>query len=221
MKQAILWDLDGTLLYTLQDIANATNATLRAFHLPERSLEEVRSFVGNGAAQQMRRSAGGEPENFEEIMAFYRAYYPQHCNETTRPYDGILETASQLKANRWRLAIVSNKPDDATKSLWRAYFPDFDLALGEAPGVARKPAPDMVIRALEQLGTQRTGCLHRRLRGGHRHRPGRRDSVYIRLLGIPGRGGAVVRRRHLPVPDPLGNSRRPGGARPWQMSFTP
>ena len=84
MKQAILWDLDGTLLYTLQDIANATNATLRAFHLPERSLEEVRSFVGNGAAQQMRRSAGGEPENFEEIMAFYRAYYPQHCNETTR-----------------------------------------------------------------------------------------------------------------------------------------
>ncbi len=130
MKQAILWDLDGTLLYTLQDIANATNATLRAFHLPERSLEEVRSFVGNGAAQQMRRSAGGEPENFEEIMAFYRAYYPQHCNETTRPYDGILETASQLKANGWRLAIVSNKPDDATKSLWRAYFPDFDLALG-------------------------------------------------------------------------------------------
>ena len=101
MKQAILWDLDGTLLYTLQDIANATNATLRAFHLPERSLEEVRSFVGNGAAQQMRRSAGGEPENFEEIMAFYRAYYPQHCNETTRPYDGILETASQLKANGW------------------------------------------------------------------------------------------------------------------------
>ena len=191
MKQAILWDLDGTLLYTLQDIANATNATLRAFHLPERSLEEVRSFVGNGAAQQMRRSAGGEPENFEEIMAFYRAYYPQHCNETTRPYDGILETASQLKANGWRLAIVSNKPDDATKSLWRAYYP------------------------------KRTGCLHRRLRGGHRHRPGRRDSVYIRLLGIPGRGGAVVRRRHLPVPDPLGDSRRPGGARPWQMSFTP
>ena len=160
MKQAILWDLDGTLLYTLQDIANATNATLRAFHLPERSLEEVRSFVGNGAAQQMRRSAGGEPENFEEIMAFYRAYYPQHCNETTRPYDGILETASQLKANGWRLAIVSNKPDDATKSLWRAYFPDFDLALGEAPGVARKPAPDMVIRALEQLGTPKEQAVY-------------------------------------------------------------
>ena len=82
MKQAILWDLDGTLLYTLQDIANATNATLRAFHLPERSLEEVRSFVGNGAAQQMRRSAGGEPENFEEIMAFIGHIIP---NTATKP----------------------------------------------------------------------------------------------------------------------------------------
>ena len=101
-----------------------------------------------------------DPDHKEEIMAFYRAYYPQHCNETTRPYDGILETASQLKANGWRLAIVSNKPDDATKSLWRAYFPDFDLALGEAPGVARKPAPDMVIRALEQLGTPKEQAVY-------------------------------------------------------------
>ena len=71
-----------------------------------------------------------------------------------------METASQLKANGWRLAIVSNKPDDATKSLWRAYFPDFDLALGEAPGVARKPAPDMVIRALEQLGTPKEQAVY-------------------------------------------------------------
>jgi len=78
MNKAILWDLDGTLLYTLQDLTNATNATLRAFGLPERSLEEIRTFVGNGAIQQMRRAVGGEPENFPEMMAYYRAYYPQH-----------------------------------------------------------------------------------------------------------------------------------------------
>ncbi len=98
MNKAILWDLDGTLLYTLQDLTNATNATLRAFGLAERSLEEVRTFVGNGAIQQMRRAVGGEPENFQEIMAYYRAYYPQHCNETTRPYAGILDTATALQA---------------------------------------------------------------------------------------------------------------------------
>ena len=117
MNKAILWDLDGTLLYTLQDLTNATNATLRAFGLAERSLEEVRTFVGNGAIQQMRRAVGGEPENFQEIMAYYRAYYPQHCNETTRPYAGILDTATALQAAGWRLAIVSNKPDNATKAL--------------------------------------------------------------------------------------------------------
>ena len=160
MNKAILWDLDGTLLYTLQDLTNATNATLRAFGLPERSLEEIRTFVGNGAIQQMRRAVGGEPENFPEMMAYYRAYYPQHCNETTRPYDGILETAARLRAAGWRLAIVSNKPDNATKALWKTYFPTFDLALGEGPGLPRKPAPDMALRALELLDTPRENAVY-------------------------------------------------------------
>ena len=113
----------------------------------------MRTCVGNGAIQQMRRAVGGEPGNFEEIMAYYRAYYPQHCNETTRPYEGIPDTATALQAAGWRLAIVSNKPDNATKALWKTYFPTFDLALGEGPDLPRKPAPDMVLRALEQLET--------------------------------------------------------------------
>lgn len=161
MNKAILWDLDGTLLYTLQDIANATNATLRAFGLPERTLEQVRLSVGNGAVHQMRESCGGrEPENFGEIMSFYREYYPRHCDETTRPYDGILETAEALRQAGWRLAIVSNKPDDATKRLWKAYFPSFDLAQGEAAGVPRKPAPDMVFKVLEELGVRRDRAVY-------------------------------------------------------------
>lgn len=156
MNKAILWDLDGTLLYTLQDILNATNATLRHFGYPERTLAELRTFVGNGAANQMRLSCGEEPENFEEIMAFYREYYPLHCNETTCPFEGILDCAETLRKGGWKLAIVSNKPDNATKSLWREYFPSFDLALGEQAGIPRKPAPDMVFRALEELETDPT-----------------------------------------------------------------
>lgn len=186
MNKAILWDLDGTLLYTLQDLTNATNATLRAFGLAERSLEEVRTFVGNGAIQQMRRAVGGEPENFQEIMAYYRAYYPQHCNETTRPYAGILDTATALQAAGWRLAIVSNKPDNATKALWKTYFPTFDLALGEGPDLPRKPAPDMVLRALGAVGDPPgAGHLYRRFRSRRGNCPGCRDSLHLRLLGLP------------------------------------
>lgn len=130
MEKAILFDLDGTLLYTLEDIANATNATLRAFGLPERTLEEIRRMVGNGARTQMQRAIGREEPRFAEIYRFYQAYYPLHCRETTRPYPGILELGSRLKALGYRLGIVSNKPDGATKALWRAFFPAFDYAQG-------------------------------------------------------------------------------------------
>lgn len=155
MNKAVIFDLDGTLLYTLEDLWSATNATLRAFDLPERTLEEVRQFVGNGAANQMRMAAGGEPENFAQIMAYYRDYYPRHCNETTRPYPGIAAAAKALQGAGFALAIVSNKPDGATKTLWKTYFPTFDYALGESPDTPRKPAPDMVRKAMAALGTDR------------------------------------------------------------------
>lgn len=150
--KAVLWDLDGTLLYTLQDLTNATNATLEAFGYPQRTLEEVCTFVGNGAENQMRMALGEEPENFDEIMAWYRAYYPQHCNETTKVYEGIPEAAKTLLDKGWKLAIVSNKPDDATKALWKTYFPTFTAALGQKPPLRRKPFPDMVLKTMEELG---------------------------------------------------------------------
>ena len=151
MKKAILFDLDGTLLYTLEDIANATNATLRSFGLPERTLEEIRRMVGNGARTQMQRAIGREEPRFEEIYRFYQAYYPLHCRETTRPYPGILELGNRLKELGYRLGIVSNKPDGATKALWRAFFPEFDYAQGATEGIAIKPAPDMAWAALRAL----------------------------------------------------------------------
>ena len=177
------WDL----LYTLQDLTNATNATLRAFGLAERSLEEVRTFVGNGAIQQMRRAVGGEPENFQEIMAYYRAYYPQHCNETTRPYAGILDTATALQAAGVASGHCLQQAGQCHQGpLENLFPPTFDLALGEGPDLPRKPAPDMVLRALEQLETPPgAGHLYRRFRSRRGNCPGCRDSLHLRLLGLP------------------------------------
>lgn len=160
MKKAILWDLDGTLLYTLPDIAAASNATLRHFGLPERKLEEFYAFVGNGARHQIRSAVGYEPENFEEICAWYKAYYALHSADTSRPYDRIPEVTQQLRKAGYLQAIVTNKPHNATLPLWEQWFPHFDLALGEAPTLPRKPNPDMVWHALERLGVEKENAVY-------------------------------------------------------------
>lgn len=160
MKKAILWDLDGTLLYTLPDIAAASNVTLQAFGLPTRELDEFYAFVGNGARHQIRSAIGYEPNNFEEICAYYKRYYARHSNDTSRPYEGIVPVTSALREAGWLQAIVTNKPDPATRPLWQAYFPSFDLALGEMPGTPRKPAPDMVLQALDILGVSRENAVY-------------------------------------------------------------
>lgn len=160
MKKAILWDLDGTLLYTLSDIANASNATLRHFGYPERTLEEYCGFVGNGARNQLRCAIGREPENLDEILAWYKDYYARHCNETSHPYQGVCEVARQLREAGWLLAIVTNKPQGATTPLYHAFFPDFSMALGESPEVPRKPAPDMVELVLQKLGVEKENAVY-------------------------------------------------------------
>ncbi len=152
MKKAILWDLDGTLLYTLSDIAAATNKTLAQFGLPTRKLEEFYAFVGNGARNQLLCAIGYAPENFEEIHHWYREYYAAHSGTTCYPYPGIKAVVAALKADGWLQAIVTNKPDAVTQPLCRAQFPEFDLFLGEEAGTPRKPAPDMVYKTLESLG---------------------------------------------------------------------
>ncbi len=160
MKKAILWDLDGTLLYTLPDIAAASNATLRHFGLPERRLEEFYAFVGNGARHQIRSAVGYEPENFKEICAWYKAYYARHSGDTSHPYEGIPAVTEQLRNAGWLQAIVTNKPQGATMPLWEAWFPRFDLALGETPALPRKPNPDMVYKALELLGAEKENAVY-------------------------------------------------------------
>ncbi len=154
----ILFDLDGTLLDTLEDLRAATNHALRLHGYPERSLAEIRCFVGNGARNQIRLSLpeGASDGEIDTVLNTYKPYYTDHCQCKTAPYPGIPEMLAVLK-DRYPIAIVSNKPDAAVKALCADFFPGF-YALGETSGIPRKPAPDMVHKAMADLGM--TSCIY-------------------------------------------------------------
>ena len=151
MKIGILWDLDGTLLNTLEDLMDGVNYALAQFGLPPRTLEEVRQFVGNGAANLIIRAVDGRAEA-QAVLETFRTYYNAHCLIKTGPYPGILEALACLK-EKYPMAIVSNKPDSAVKPLCEQYFPGI-YALGERSDCPRKPAPDMVYKAMADIGVE-------------------------------------------------------------------
>ncbi len=152
---ALLFDLDGTLLDTLQDLLDATNYALGVHGYPSISLEALRRYVGSGARNQITCAVppGGDVEG---VLKTYQEYYPAHCRIKTRPYDGI-PAALEALGKGYPIAIVSNKPDRAVKPLCAHFFPGI-YALGEAPDCPRKPAPDMVYRAMEALGCR--DCIY-------------------------------------------------------------
>ena len=158
MKPGIIFDLDGTLLDTLEDLHAAVNHTMARFGCPSRTIEEVRRFVGNGVDQLVRLSLPGKDSDppVEEVIAAYRTYYNAHCQEKTGPYAGILEALTAL-AGKYPLAVVSNKPDSAVKPLCREYFGDL-FALGERRETPRKPAPDIVWQAMAAIGVE--SCIY-------------------------------------------------------------
>ena len=151
-----VFDLDGTLLDTLQDLANSVNYALRQHGMPEHSIDDIRRFVGNGVRLLMERAVpdGARNPQFEAAFATFRQYYMQHSLDTTRPYDGIPELIHELKNRGCQMAVVSNKMMAATQELVRHFFPDIPVAIGEheAAGIRKKPAPDTVYEALRQLG---------------------------------------------------------------------
>ena len=152
----VLFDLDGTLLNTIDDLTDAVNRTLARFDLPQRTRGEVRSFVGNGARLLMERAAPEVTgERFEELLESYKADYDANCRVKTAPYPGVDELLQALKAAGVRTGLISNKPDSAVQPLYEAFFADtIDVAVGEREGIRRKPAPDTVLSAMEQLGAK-------------------------------------------------------------------
>ena len=154
----ILFDLDGTLLDTLGDLTDATNYALAQFGYPQRTEEEVRRAVGNGAANQLRccAPAGTAKEVIQQILSVYKPYYTEHCQIKTGPYSGIPEALEAIRA-KYPVAIVSNKPDSAVKALCAHYFPGI-YALGETADCPRKPAADMVKKAMAAIGVE--SCIY-------------------------------------------------------------
>jgi phosphoglycolate phosphatase len=163
--ETIIFDLDGTLLDTLGDLAASVNYALQAHHMPTHSMDDVRSFVGNGVRLLMERAVPGGAANpqFEEAFATFRQHYMEHSLDTTRPYDGIPEMLAALRSRGYRTAVVSNKFYAATQELCRHFFADsIEVAIGEheAEGIRKKPAPDTVNEALRQLGVSRERAVY-------------------------------------------------------------
>jgi HAD hydrolase, family IA, variant 1 len=161
--ETYIFDLDGTLLSTLNDLAASTNYALRWAGMPERSVEEIRMFVGNGVKLLMERAIpdGINNPKFEETYAKFREHYMEHNLDTTRPYDGIPELLRELKGRGKKLAIVSNKFYAATQELAKHFFPDtIEIAIGERYNIRKKPAPDTVLEALKQLNASKAGAVY-------------------------------------------------------------
>lgn len=156
MKKAVIFDLDGTLLNTLDDLADSTNYALSRFGYPTRTIDEVRQFVGNGVAKLIERAIpeGKNNPNFEKCLSIFKENYAQNMYNKTAPYNGIIEMLSNLKSKGIKIAVVSNKFDLAVKELCKKYFEGFiDFAAGEneAQGIKKKPAPDTVISVLNEF----------------------------------------------------------------------
>lgn len=159
----IIFDLDGTLLNTLEDLADAVNVVLSNHNFPKRSLEEVRRFVGNGIRRLMELAV---PEDvtgdlFEQLFEEFRVYYTEHCQIKTKAYDGVLLLLEQLKKQGIAMAIVSNKNHGAVLELNDIYFKEYiSVAIGQREGIRKKPAPDTVFEALKELGKEKETALY-------------------------------------------------------------
>lgn len=161
--RAVIFDMDGTVLNTLEDLLTSLNLTLDAFGLPRRSLPEMRHFVGKGMRYQIECGAGPDvsSERIDAMLPVYVKNYQIHGAEKTRPYEGVPEMIARLRAEGCRTAVVSNKNDAAVRRLADQYFPGLlDVSVGEREGIRRKPAPDSVDEVLQLLGISRQEAVY-------------------------------------------------------------
>ena len=159
----VIFDLDGTLLNTLEDLADAVNFVMRANEYPERTIEEVRCFVGNGIRRLMELAVpeGVSGETFENVFEQFKSYYTDHCQIKTCAYEGIMELLEKLYTDGVSMAIVSNKNHAAVCELNEIYFKKYiEVAIGQKDGIRKKPAPDTVLQALKELGKEKESAIY-------------------------------------------------------------
>lgn len=161
--ELVIFDMDGTILDTLEDLKNSTNYALKQSGYPEHPLENIRQFVGNGIQKLIERAVpeGTSEADRQKVYEAFRAHYKVHCADNTKPYDGIPDLIIKLREAGIKTAVVSNKADPAVQDLVIEYFPNmFDVSVGEKPGVAKKPAPDAVDFVLETLSIPRERAIY-------------------------------------------------------------
>jgi len=161
--QLAIFDLDGTILDTLEDLTNSVNFALRNNQFEERSIDEVCSFVGNGIRKLIERAvpSGTDIEKVEQVFADFKQYYALHCTDKTKPYEGIMDVIRKLRQAGCKTAVVSNKADSAVGPLCQKFFPEmFDYAVGEREGIQRKPSPDSVLEVLEHLCVEQKDAIY-------------------------------------------------------------
>ncbi|SNU08698.1 phosphoglycolate phosphatase [Lachnospiraceae bacterium] len=150
----IVFDMDGTVLNTIDDLTVSMNYVLDKFNMPGHTMEEYRMFFGNGIEFALRKSVPEDTPSdvIKEMISVFKEHYDIHCLDNTKPYDGILSLMNELKQQGYKMAIVSNKIDSAVKELNEKFFSGVvDVAIGEKPGIKRKPSPDTVLEALKEL----------------------------------------------------------------------
>ncbi len=163
MIKLVVFDLDGTILNTLDDLADSLNVVLKQKGYPIRTKEEVCAFVGNGVLKLIERAVPQNTKDEEVLDTFkmFKEYYRNHSAIKTQPYKQIKEVIAELRKRGYQTAVVSNKIDEAVKQLSQDYFPDlFDYSLGEKPSIPKKPAPDMVNIVLKELNLSKQEIIY-------------------------------------------------------------
>lgn len=161
--QYIIFDMDGTLLDSLTDLQNTLNYCFKKEGFPERTYQDVRSFVGNGMRTLIERAVpkGTTDEKIDEILEVFKPHYMEHCMDFTSPYEGIMDMLAKLKEAGYKMAIVSNKADKALKHLSQQFFSDYiAVAIGDRAGMNKKPSPDLVYLAMEELGATKQTTVY-------------------------------------------------------------
>ncbi len=162
MKNTVVWDMDGTILNTLEDLKDSVNHAVTTYGFKPYNLQEIRAMLGNGIKVLMELAVpnGYNNPKFDDCFETFAQYYQLHMNDKTKPYVGITEVMKVLKEKGYKQAVVSNKIDSAVQKLVQVYYPFVDLAIGERDGLQRKPQPDMVWAALDELGVKRENAVY-------------------------------------------------------------